>query len=176
MLLSEIGRFGDSIEGLKPSEIMSGLPENLKQGTVGIFWHIGNGRFLIKKCPVTDDENACVEMGQDYDEDTNPDDIQIDYNQFHKDIWYDEVVKKFPEFKEHGWDHFSRGRVILNVLPEKYGLYVPKSSELTIGHICFLLREFCIIDIPYEVFDHIYKRKKDMDTLTETSKPTALII
>lgn len=175
MLLSEIGRFGDSIEGLKPSEIMSGLPENLKQGTVGIFWHIGNGRFLIKKCPVTDDEKACVEMGQDYDENANPDDIQIDYNQFHKDIWYDEVVKKFPELKEHGWDHFSRGRVILNILPEKYGLYVPKSSELTIGHICFLLKEFCLTNCPYEVFDHIYKRKKDMDTITE-AEPVAIII
>lgn len=165
MLLSEIGRFGDGIEGMKPSDITAGLSENLKRGAVGIFWHVGNGSFLIKKCSVTDDENACVEMGQDYDEDTNPDDIQIDYDRFHKDIWNDEVTNKFPELKDFSWDHFSRGRVILNVLPEKYGLYVPKSPELAKEHIGFLLREFSIADCPYEVFDHIYKRKKDMATL-----------
>ena len=175
MLLSEIGRFGDGIEGLKPSDIMSGLPENLKQGTVGIFWHIGNGKFLIKKCPVTDDENACVEMGQDYDEDTNPDDIQIDCNHFHKDIWTDEVIKKFPELKDYSWDHFSRGRIILNVLPEKYGLYVPKCPEWSVGRISFLLKEFNLYNCPYEVFDHIYKRKKDMDTLT-AAEPVAIMI
>lgn len=175
MLLSEIGRFGDSIEGLKPSDIMSGLPENLKRGMVGIFWHIGNGKFLIKNCSVIDDENACVEMGQDYDEETNPDDIQIDYNRFHKDIWNDEVVIKFPELNEFSWDHFSRGRIILDVLPEKYGLYVPKSDNITVGHICFLLKEFKLFDCSYEVFDHIYKRKKDMDTLT-AAEPVAIII
>ena len=173
MLLSEIGRFGDGIEGLKPSDIMSGLPSELKRGMVGIFWHIGNGKFLIKKCPVTDDENACVEMGQDYDEDTNPDDIQIDFNHFHKDIWYDEVAVKFPELREFSWDHFSRGRVILNVLPEKYGLYIPVG--LNVGQISFLKKEFNISDDSSEVFDHIYKRKKDMDTLT-AEKPAAVII
>ena len=174
MLLSEIGRFGDGIEGLKPSDIVSGLSENVRRGMVGVFWHIGNGKFLIKKCPVTDDENACVEMGQDYDEDTNPDDIQIDYNHFHKDIWHDEVVNKFPELKDFSWDHFSRGRIILNVLPEKYGLYIPKSPNITIAHIRFLLKEFELTDCPYEVFDYIYKRKKDMDSLTE--EPVAVII
>ena len=173
MLLSQIGRFGDGIEGLRPSDIMSGLPTELKVGMVGIFWHIGSGRFLIKKCPVTDDENACVEMGQDYDEDTNPDDIQIDYNHFHKDIWYDEVTEKFPDLKMFSWDHFSRGRIILNVLPEKYGLYLPVG--LTIGQISFLQKQFNLPEGSYEVFDHIYKRKKDMDTVSG-GKSVAVII
>ena len=166
MLLSEIGRFGDGIEGLKPSEIISGLPDSLKHGTVGIFWHIGDGRFIIKNALVSDDVNACVEMGQDYDGETNPDDIQIDLNLFHKDIWYDEVAVRFPELREYAWDHFSRGRIILNVLPEKYGLYVPKAAEFTDAHALFLAKEFNIPLDAYEVFDHIYKRKKDMASLT----------
>ncbi len=80
MLLQEIGRFRSDIEDIKPSELKDIIPKNVANSYAGIFWHVGEGRFLIQKAKLLDDVYTTVEMGQDYDEKENPEDIQIDYN------------------------------------------------------------------------------------------------
>lgn len=166
MLINEIGRFGDNIEDILPSQLADEIPPNLKKGKVGIFWHVGDNKWIIVNAPVLDDRQNAVEMGQDYDEDTNPEDIQIDFNSFHKDIWREQIVPKFPEFKDLSFEHFSRGRIIYEVKKQKYSIFLPKIENFPQEAILFLARMF---DLPlggWETNYTIYKKKADAKTLT----------
>jgi len=165
MLLQEIGRFRSDIEDIKPSELKDIIPKNVANSYVGIFWHVGEGRFLIQKAKLLDDVYTTVEMGQDYDDEENPEDIQIDYNRFHKDIWTQEVLSKFKKFKGYKFDYFSRGRILYNVLPKKFGIYVPNDTSFTTTHTVFLAKEFNIPLGEYVVNNRIYKAKEDVKSL-----------
>jgi hypothetical protein len=165
MLLNEIGRFGDSIEDLHPSDLADEVPSGLRKGCVGMFWHVGNNKWIIRTAPVLDDTKNAVEMGQNFDEGTNPEDLQIDSYFFHKDVWNSEILPEKPEWKDFGFDHFSRGRVIFEVLKHKFVIYIPKSPDFPQEAVLFLARMF---QLPFGSFDtnnEIYKKKKDLESL-----------
>ena len=105
MLIKGLGRVEGTVEDLQPVTLKQLIPLDLLDSFIGIYWHVGKGKFIIYKAPLLDAKYAVVEMGQDYDEQSNTDDLQIDYNVFHMDIWYEDVLKKeiFEPFaEEHG--------------------------------------------------------------------------
>ena len=159
MLLNEIGRFGDNIEDLSPEDLRENIAVKFHGGCVGIFWHIGNNKWIIRKVPLFS-EDAVVEMGQDYDAEENPEDIQIDYGFFHKEVWLD-VGKKHHELAKWRFDHFSRGRILYEVKKEKFMIYMPNGSEFDAA-IPWLAKSFKLVD--YGVDRVIYKRKEDFRT------------
>ncbi|MDR0963370.1 MAG: hypothetical protein LBM60_01990 [Clostridium sp.] len=165
MLRKEIGRFGDGAEDLKPSELADEVPDALKSGCVGIFWHVGSGRFVIRKANVLDDTEAVVELGQEYDDKTNPGDLQIDYDRFHRDIWEEEIRPKTPEWAGFGFDHFSRGRIVFEVQKHKFVIYAPRSKNMTDNVFRFLAEQFQLPCNGFETNMDIYKQKSDMETL-----------
>lgn len=169
MLLQEIGRFGDNIEGLKPTDLMEAVPEQAKSGNVGIYWHVGKGQFLIFRANVLDNTLVGVEPGQDYDEESNPEDIQLDFNRFHKEIWGEQVTPKVPEWKDFTFDHFSRGRVIFEAKKQKFVCYTPNSSEFKYSEVSeFLRKAFNIPKDYWEMSYTIYRAKKDAPSMVNT--------
>ena len=95
MLIKGLGRVEGTVEDLQPVTLKQLIPIELLNSFIGIYWHVGKGKFIIYKAPLLDAKYAVVEMGQDYDEQSNTDDLQIDYNIFHMDIWYEDVLKKY---------------------------------------------------------------------------------
>lgn len=95
MLIKGLGRIEGTVEDLQPVTLKQLIPIELLNSFIGIYWHVGKGKFIIYKAPLLDAKYAVVEMGQDYDEQSNTDDLQIDYNIFHMDIWYEDVLKKY---------------------------------------------------------------------------------
>lgn len=93
MLIKGLGRVEGTVEDLQPVNLKQLIPIELLNSFIGIYWHVGKGKFIIYKAPLLDAKYAVVEMGQDYDEQSNTDDLQIDYNVFHMDIWYEDVLK-----------------------------------------------------------------------------------
>lgn len=165
MLLKEIGRFGDSIENLHPSDLTDEVPSSLRKGHVGIFWHVGNNKWIIRTAPILDDTKNAVEMGQNFDEETNQEDLLIDFNLFHKDVWDSEILSKKPEWKDFSFDHFSRGRVVFEILNHKFVIYIPKSPDFPQEAVLFLAKMF---QLPFGSFDtnnEIYKKKRDLESL-----------
>lgn len=165
MLLKEIGRFGDNIENLQPSDLVDEVPVKFRKGCVGIFWHVGNNKWIIRTAPVLDDTQNAVEMGQNFDEETNPDDLQIDFNLFHKDIWISEILPNKPEWKDFGFDHFSRGRVVFEILKHKFVIYIPKYSDFSQEAVQFLAETFRLPAESFDTNNEIYKKKKDLESL-----------
>jgi hypothetical protein len=165
MLIKEIWRFGDSAENLKPSDLKDEVPDALKGSCVGFFWHVGGGRWIIRKANVLDNAEAIVELGQDYDDKTNPGDLQIDYNRFHRDIWDEEIRPKTQEWAAFGFDHFSRGRVVFEVLKHKFVIYAPRSKSMTDSVFRFLAESFQLPEGGWETNTEIYQPKRDLETL-----------
>jgi hypothetical protein len=166
MLLKDIGRTGGGgVENLRPSDFTDAIPENLKTGCVGIFWHVGNNEWIIRKAQVLDDLQNCVELGQDYDDEENPDDLQIDFNRFHKDIWADEILPKNPKWKEFKFDHFSRGRIVFETLSEKFIIYIPGSPLFTQDSVLYLAGLFSLPQGAFDTNSEIYRMKNDLETL-----------
>lgn len=165
MLLNEIGRFGDRIGNLHPSDLADEVPSNLRKGCVGIFWHVGNNQWIIRAVSVLDNTQNSVEMGQNFDEETNPEDLQIDFNLFHKDVWDSEILPKKPEWRDFGFDYFSRGRVVFEVLKHKFVIYIPKSPNFPPAAILFLARMFQLPSGGFDTNNEIYKKKKDLESL-----------
>ena len=95
MLIKGLGRVEGTVEDLQPVTLKQLIPLDLLDSFIGIYWHVGKGKFIIYKAPLLDAKYAVVEMGQDYDEQSNTDDLQIDYNVFHMDIWDEDVLKKY---------------------------------------------------------------------------------
>ena len=106
-------------------------------------------------------------MGQDYDEQSNTDDLQIDYNVFHMDIWYEDVLKKYPEFTGCEFDYFSRGRILYEVQQKKFVIYGSKRLLNSAKVVEFLAREFMLPKGGFLVNDKIYKDKDDVRSVGE---------
>jgi len=166
MLLKEIGRFGDSVENLRPSDLIKEIPNNLREGCVGIFWHVGDNQWIIRTSPVLDDTKNTVEMGQNYDEDANPDDLQIDFNSFHKDVWNIEILPKKPEWKDFSFDHYSRGRIVFEILRHKFIIYTPNSTDFSQQAVLFLARMFQLPLGGFDTNNEVYRKKKDLESLS----------
>ena len=79
MLIKGLGRVKGTVEDLQPVTLKQLIPIELLNSFIGIYWHVGKGKFIIYKAPLLDAKYAVVEMGQDYDEQSNTDDLQIDY-------------------------------------------------------------------------------------------------
>ena len=165
MLINETGRVEDNMDGMKPSDFSLEIPEHLKKSCVGIFWHTGNNQWIIRKAEVLDDSRNAVEMGQDYDEETNPEDLQIDFNSFHKDIWNDEIRSKKQEWEDIEYSYFSRGRIVFAIQKKKFIIYIPNSPYFTGDAVLFLARMFQIPLVSFDTNSKIYKKKKDMESL-----------
>lgn len=161
MLLQEIGRFGDNIEELSVMDIKDDIPKELLSSNVGIFWHVGDNQFIIRKCNILDDNNVSVEMGDEYDFQDNPDDIQIDYNHFHKDIW-----AEIKNYNKYSWEHFSRGRILFEVSTGKMVIYAPPIFKAYNNVQNFLCEQFNIPKDRVEFNYTIYKNKQDVLTLS----------
>lgn len=106
MLIKGLGRVEGTVEDLKPIDLQKVIPANLLNSFIGIYWHVGKGRLIVYKAPLLDEKYAVVQMGQNYDETSNTDDLQIDYNIFHMEIWYEDVLKRFPQFSGCEFDFF----------------------------------------------------------------------
>jgi hypothetical protein len=168
MLTKEIGRLGSQIENLLPSDLSAVVPNELREGCVGIFWHVGNNRWIIRKAKVLDNSQNCVEMGQEYDENTNPDDLQIDYNFFHKDVWETEIRLDNEEWTNFKYDDFSRGRIVFETLKQKFVIYVPTSMyPAHKAAVLYLAKAFDLSLDGFEVNSNLYKAKKDLDSLND---------
>lgn len=165
LLLKEIGRIGGNIEDLSPSDLSDEVPNHLRKGCVGIFWHVGNNKWIIRKARVLDDTKNTVEMGQNFDEATNPSDLQIDFNIFHKDVWNSEILPKQPDWKDLAFDHYSRGRVVFEVQKHKFVIYIPKSPNFPQEAVQFLAEVFWLPAGSFDINDGIYKMKEDLKSL-----------
>ena len=165
MLVEELGRFGDRVEQFKPTDLTEAVPPEWRVGHVGILWHTGGGQWIIRSANVLDDAACSVEMGQNYDPESRPDDLQIDYAPFHNDIWVEEILPNRPEWAGFGVDHFSRGRVVFEVLKGKFTLFVPKTSKFHDAAVQYLAAVFHLPEGSYEVERRIYRGKPDLDTL-----------
>ena len=142
MLIKGLGRVEGTVEDLQPVTLKQLIPLDLLDSFIGIYWHVGKGKFIIYKAPLLDAKYAVVEMGQDYDEQSNTDDLQIDYNVFHMDIWYEDVLKKYPEFTGCEFDYFSRGRILYEVQQRKFVIYGSKKLLNSAKAVEFLAQEF----------------------------------
>lgn len=162
MLIKGLGRVEGTIEDLQPVTLKQLIPLDLLDSFIGIYWHVGKGKFIIYKAPLLDAKYAVVEMGQDYDEQSNTDDLQIDYNVFHMDIWYEDVLKKYPEFIGCEFDYFSRGRILYEVQQKKFVIYGSKMLLNSAKVVEFLAREFMLPKGGFLVNDKIYKDKDDV--------------
>ena len=171
MLILEIGRFGDNVEDLKPSDFKDVIPQPLRKSNVGIFWHIKDNQYIVLSTNVLDDTLACVEMGQDYDFEANPDDLQIDYNLFHKEVWGTLVTVEHPELALYEYDTFSRGRILYETQKEKFTIFGPKDIVSHKNVVDFLANQFNIPAGQYNVNSTIYKNKKDVKTIDSSSQP-----
>jgi len=163
MLQKDIGKLKNSSLGREPASLLNLIPDNLRKSQVGIFWHVGNNFWVIRKASLLDNVNACVEEGLNFGEDNN--DLQIDFTHFHRDIWNDEVVPNNSNWKNVKHDYFSRGRIIYEVLKQKFTIYIPNSSLFNQEAKLFLASEF---NIPFGSFDinqNIYGEKRDLYTL-----------
>lgn len=165
MLVEELGRFGDRVERFKPTDFTQAVPPELRGGHVGILWHTGNGQWIIRSANVLNDSACSVEMGQNYDRKKNPGDLQIDYAPFHNDIWVKQILPNRPEWFGFGVDHFSRGRVILELSTGKFIMFVPKTPKFHDGAVQYLAHVFHLPEGGYEVERKIYRGKSDLDTL-----------
>lgn len=163
-IINEIGRFGNSIEGKKPSDMAEFIPIKLINSCVGIFWHIGNDRFLIGKANVIDDIQADVTDG---DVDLPEGSFIIDYNKFHKEIWETKILPDFPEWKNEGYSysHFSRGRIIYDLTTEKFWIYVPRKNFLHNAAL-FIANELNIPLGGFKILEKVYAPKGDLETLS----------
>lgn len=167
MLVSELGRFGDNLNTLKPNDLLDVIPVGSREGSIGIFWHIGNNKFIIFTSSVLDPDLACVEMGQDYDDEENPDDLQIDYNLFHKDVWQDIVIKHFPEFRDFKFDHFTRGRILYETQGQHFTIFGSKALLNKANVVDFLSKQFDLVNVPHQMDVRYYKDKQDVKTCSE---------
>ena len=167
MLIKGLGRVEGTVEDLQPAELKGLIPTGLLNSFIGIYWHVGKGKFIVYKAPLLDEKYAVVEMGQDYDELTNSDDLQIDYNIFHMDIWYDDVLKKYPEFIGCEFDYFSRGRILYEVQKQKFVIYGSKQLLNSAKVVEFLAQEFALPEGGFIVNDKIYKDKDDVRSMEE---------
>lgn len=165
MLIKEIGRFGDGIYNIKPTDLADKIPEELKNSYIGFFWHIGGNRWIIRKANVLDNSLCAVEMGQNYDDIKKPDDLQIEYALFHKDVWEAEI-RTHSDYKDFDFDYFSRGRVVYEFLDKKYTIFVPNGFQHNKGVISFLVKTFNLPYNGYRVNSSIYKKKKDFQSLS----------
>lgn len=104
-------------------------------------------------------------MGQNFDEETNPEDLQIDFHLFHKDVWDAEILPQKPEWKNLSFDHFSRGRAVYEILKHKFVIYLPRSFVFPQEGLSFLAEAFQLPAGSFAVNDEIYKRKKDWASL-----------
>lgn len=159
MILQEIGRFGDSIEELELTDVLDKIPQWAKRSYIGIFWHLGNNEWIIYKARLTDPEFIGVDEGQGYDD--NPEDINLNYNRFHMDVW-NEYWKRKDQYKNVPFDTYSRGRVLFDLLQQKFILYIPDKLDFAIPQ---LLTEFNIDNSKVIVDSKIYKAKKDADNV-----------
>lgn len=162
MLIKGLGRVEGTVEDLQPVNLKQLIPIELLNSFIGIYWHVGKGKFIIYKALLLDAKYAVVEMGQDYDEQSNTDDLQIDYNIFHMDIWYEDVLKKYPEFIGCEFDYFSRGRILYEVQQKKFVIYGSKRLLNSAKVVEFLAREFMLPKGGFLVNDKIYKDKDDV--------------
>lgn len=167
MLIKGLGRVEGTVEDLQPVTLKQLIPIELLNSFIGIYWHVGKGKFIIYKAPLLDAKYAVVEMGQDYDEQSNTDDLQIDYNVFHMDIWYEDVLKKYPEFTGYEFDYFSRGRILYEVQQRKFVIYGSKKLLNSAKAVEFLAQEFALPEGGFLVNDKIYKDKDDVRSLGE---------
>lgn len=167
MLIKGLGRVEGTVEDLRPVELKSLIPHELQNSFIGIYWHVGEGKFIVYKASLLDENFAVVEMGQDYDDVNNNDDLQIDYNVFHMDIWYEDVVKKYPEFAGCEFDYFSRGRILYEVQKKKFVIYGSKQLLNSAKVVEFLTQEFALPKGGFIVNDKIYKDKDDARSLRE---------
>jgi hypothetical protein len=165
MLIKGLGRVEGTVEDLQPVNLKQLIPIELLNSFIGIYWHVGKGKFIIYKAPLLDAKYAVVEMGQDYDEQSNTDDLQIDYNVFHMDIWYEDVLKKYTEFTGCEFDYFSRGRILYEVQQRKFVIYVSKKLLNSAKAVEFLAQEFALPEGGFLVNDKIYKDKDDVRSL-----------
>lgn len=167
MLIKGLGRVEGTVEDLQPVTLKQLIPIELLNSFIGIYWHVGKGKFIIYKAPLLDAKYAVVEMGQDYDEQSNTDDLQIDYNIFHMDIWYEDVLKKYPEFTGCEFDYFSRGRILYEVQQKKFVIYGSKRLLNSAKVVEFLAQEFALPEGGFLINDKIYKDKDDVRSLGE---------
>ena len=147
MLIKGLGRVKGTVEDLQPVTLKQLIPIELLNSFIGIYWHVGKG--------------------QDYDEQSNTDDLQIDYNVFHMDIWYEDVLKKYPEFTGYEFDYFSRGRILYEVQQRKFVIYGSKKLLNSAKAVEFLAQEFALPEGGSLVNDKIYKDKDDVRSLGE---------
>jgi len=162
MLINEIGRFGDNVEDIKPMDLINEIPPSLHGGRIGIFWHLGDNKWVIKTAGLFSKE-AVVEMGQDYDFEDNPDDLQIDLDVFHKDFW-ENVKSKNPELSDYKFDHFSRGRVLYEVKNAKFKIFIPDRLKSSVKD---LAKWFNLNAGQFDVDTVIYKAKPDVNSVKD---------
>lgn len=164
MLAEELGRFGDRVEQFRPTDLTEAVPPALRGGRVGLLWHTGHGQWIIRSANVLDDAACAVEMGQDYDAQERPEDLQIDYAPFHNDVWVEEILPRRPAWAGFGVDHFSRGRVVFEVLKGKFTLFVPKTLRCHDNAVGYLAAVFHLPAGGYDVEGRIYRWKPDLNT------------
>lgn len=47
MLIKGLGRVEETVEDLKPIDLQKVIPANLLNSFIGIYWHVGKGRFIV---------------------------------------------------------------------------------------------------------------------------------
>lgn len=136
---------GLDLDGMSSAALLAaagGLPEAFRDACVGIFWVV-KGQLLVWKTPVGSDDTS----GAPADWEDAEDDYQIDFDQFHKDIWPAELYEEFG----HSYDYYPRGRILYKVRSRRFAvhtsaLYPALSTTQFIEALCaqFGIPVFCV--------------------------------
>ena len=54
MLIKGLGRVEGTVEDLQPVTLKQLIPIELLNSFIGIYWHVGKGKFIIYKAPLLD--------------------------------------------------------------------------------------------------------------------------